>query len=248
MQVTAAPALAGAEFAEHDIVRLDLLSREECAAVRTEVLALREHWRRRDAQLPFFTLGVASYLDAVANYAEYAGALDATNALLSRHFARAYARLIAALSRHFGAPAAFASGLALPGFHIYLAHKMFEQPLASIHCDTQYQPHDWGAFGHADFRHPMSFTLAIALPQCGGGLNTWDMDYAEYSTLTPSQLAQRLAQCQQGYVDYAIGELVLHSGHLVHQAAPARDVRGEDERITLQGHALNCDGQWLLYW
>jgi hypothetical protein len=86
------------------------------------------------------------------------------------------------------------------------------------------------------------------LPSCGGGLNTWDMDYAEYSTLTPSQLAQRLAQCKRRYFDYAVGELALHSGQLVHQAAPAHEVRGDDERITLQGHALNCDGSWRLYW
>jgi len=246
--MTAASDLAAHEFAGHDLVRLDLLSRDECAALRAQIFALRADWRRRDDELPFFTLGCASYLDAVADRAGYAGAAVASNALLSRHFRQLYDRLAARLGRHFQAPVAFAPGLALPGFHIYLAHKKFEQPIASVHCDTQYEAHDWSEYVHADFRCPMSFTLAISLPQCGGGLNTWNMDYAEYSTLTPGQLAQRLARRTQRYVDYAVGELALHSGHLVHQAAPANEVRDGDQRITLQGHALNCDGRWLLYW
>ena len=244
----AAPAFAAPEFAEHDIVRLRLLSREECATVRAELFALREHWHSRDPQLPFFTLGAASYLDAAHDYATYFAIAQRCNPLLSDRLGWLYEKLSGELGHQLNARVGFAPGLALPGFHVYLAHPMFERPIASIHCDTQYQPHDWSAFAHADFQHPMSFTLAIALPQCGGGLNTWDMDYAEYAALTPSRLAQRLAQRKQRYCAYSAGELVLHSGHVVHQAAPVVEVRDGDERITLQGHALNCDGRWLLYW
>ena len=50
------------------------------------------------------------------------------------------------------------------------------------------------------------------------------------------------------YHPYRIGGLVLHSGHKVHQIAPANDGQRGDERITLQGHGIRCGGVWNLYW
>jgi hypothetical protein len=234
--------------ADHGVEQLELLSPAECAALRAAVHALRDSWRQRDSQLPFFTLGAASYLDAAGDYPAYASAARAINPLLAQRFGWLYERLAAKLARYFDAPVGYAPALALPGYHVYLAHRMFEQPLASVHCDTQYDLHDWSGFANADVARPMSFTLAIALPRCGGGLNTWDMDYAEYSTLTPSQLERRLAGRECVYVPYRCGSLALHSGHLVHQAAPAASVVEGDERITLQGHAVACDSGWVAYW
>jgi hypothetical protein len=233
----------------HQITRLNLLSREECGAVRSSVMALRDNWLQRDPQLPFFTLGAASYLDAKTDREDYRAKAREFNPLLSRHFGWLYEKLAAQLASHFAAPVSYAAALALPGYHVYLAHPVFEKPIASIHCDTQYSLHDWSGAGRADFTRPMSFTLSIALPQCGGGLNTWDeLQYEELAGLTPQALARRLEGSAPRYIDYEVGQLVLHSGHVVHQAAPAARIVEGDKRITLQGHALSCDGEWVLYW
>ncbi len=41
---------------------------------------------------------------------------------------------------------------------------------------------------------------------------------------------------------------VSRSPHLLHQAAPGKDVQPDDERITLQGHAIQIGGFWNLSW
>jgi len=35
---------------------------------------------------------------------------------------------------------------------------------------------------------------------------------------------------------------------MLHQIAPAKDMKPNDERITLQGHGLICDGILRVYW
>jgi hypothetical protein len=47
---------------------------------------------------------------------------------------------------------------------------------------------------------------------------------------------------------YTPGVLMLHSGHTLHQIAAVDQVYPDDERITLQGHGLYCDGAWTIYW
>lgn len=231
-----------------NIARLELLDRDECETARASVFELRDRWLRRDPELPFFTLGAASYLDARPDPQNYYSIVRDFNPLLSRRFAWLYEKLAARLAAHWGARVKYAPDLALPGYHVYLAHPVFEQPVASIHCDTQYQLLDWTRVESADFVNPMSFTLSIALPQCGGGLNIWPQHYGELVGRDPGTRANNTGSRTPDYFPYALGELALHSGHMVHQAAPARRLREGDERITLQGHALACGDTWILYW
>src|ERR1043166_937208 len=164
------------------ITTLNVLSSDECGAARSTILDLRGSWLRRNPYFPFFTLGAASYIDATADRQEYYSKAREFNPLLSRNFGWLYDKLVRALQAHFGAPVIFAPSQALPGYHIYLAHPIFEKPIGSIHCDTQYRLLDWTGVERADYDHPMSFTLSIALPQCGGGLNLWELHQDRKST------------------------------------------------------------------
>jgi hypothetical protein len=47
---------------------------------------------------------------------------------------------------------------------------------------------------------------------------------------------------------YRVGELVMHSGHMLHQAAPAPIIHPDERRITLQGHGIRAGGRMYLYW
>lgn len=155
--------------------------------------------------------------------------------------------MAAALGKVRCAPARYTEPLALPGFHIDLLDKAFEQAIAPIHFDLQYRLHDWRATD-ADLDHPISFTLAISLPQHGGGLNTWDISLAERrkrANETPQELAQ---SCKLVFHAYERGQMALHAGHLLHQIAPGTALQPQDERITLQGHGVYVDGAWRLYW
>jgi len=231
---------------EQTVTDVPLLTTSECDSARSTVLSLREHWTPRIARLPFYTLGAASYLDA-ANCAGYRQLLERDNPLLREHFSWLYARLEARLAETLGAPASCTTRLALPGFHIYLYSKVFEKPVASVHIDTQYRFHDWTG-RDADLSNPVSFTVSIALPHTGGGLNTWDIGQAEMKTRSTEKFGDVLRGRPIAYHAYKRGCMVVHSGHLLHQAAPGRDLAPGDERITVQGHGVLVGGVWELYW
>ena len=224
-----------------------VLSDAECDRVRDTVLALRAHWARRHAELPFYTLGVASYIDAIGDTPAYPSLARESNRLFWQHFTWLYERVAAVLARVLAEPVGYAEALSLPGFHIFESAKAFEEPIGVIHFDLQYLLHDWQG-QVAELDNPLSFTLAITLPRRGGGLNTWNVSHADWVAHpgeTPADLARRHSA---GYHAYQRGHLALHSGHLMHQIAPAIDMQPDDERITLQGHGVRADGVWRLYW
>ncbi|MGI8745777.1 MAG: hypothetical protein ACR2NN_25015 [Bryobacteraceae bacterium] len=226
---------------------LEILSEQECSELRDLLFRLRTSWLKRNPALPFFTLGAASYLDAVSGREGYCDKALRFNPILRENMDWLYRRVQGALEPVLGSPVRYAENLALPGFHIYLSSKVFEKPIASIHCDSQYNLHEWN-YPDADLTQPISFTLSIALPKNGGGLNVWDVNYQDIAGLTPPEIAGLMSSRKPVYHSYRVGHLVLHSGHVVHQAAPGVDVQPEDERITLQGHGLYANGAWQLYW
>jgi hypothetical protein len=232
-----------------DLQDHELLTAEECAAARAAVHDLRPHWVRREPWVPFFTLGAASYLDARHKREEnYHAPARRLNPLLRERFGWLYDRLADRLSALLGAPVVYRPGCALPGFHIFQWCAAFEQPFASVHQDLQYELLAWGPDERPDLRNPLSFTLAVALPRTGGGLNVWDVAHDELEGLPGEERRRLIASRRRDYHPYRAGRIAVHSGHKVHQIAPGRDtVRGE-ERLTLQGHGVRCSGVWHLYW
>lgn len=161
----------------------DYLSEEECKTACTIVRSLRNHWVNRAASvLPFFTLGAASYLDAdAADQTPYLQAAGRDNLILKANFPLIYEKLTETLSGILKVPVTYDSKFALPSFHIFLAAKCFENPIASVHFDLQYEKLKWD-YKQIDFEHPISFTCPIVLPHSEGGLNYWDIG-AEFKDL-----------------------------------------------------------------
>lgn len=213
---------------------LPVLDAEECASWARHVLALRTHWTRRDESLPFYTLGLSAYLDAVRDDPQLGGrrayqiaALrQESNRLIAQHFSpllerccRALTESTGLLARCVGEPAA------LPGFHIHLPHPLFEQEVASRHVDLQFKQ----VFGVNQPRpdEVLTLTLALSLP-VGAGLRLW---------LDGEPL----------FHAYQLGHLAVHNGLIPHQAV-LHPSGGTVPRIMLQCHGLLRDGTWLLYW
>lgn len=250
------------------VTDLALLTPSECAQVRTSVQALREHWIQRHPVFPFYTLGASNYFDlAYLDQPPYGHIASAVNPALRRELGWLYERLAQALSRHLQAPVVFAEPLALPGFHVFLAHKAFEQPRAltyqawmqhrddpetlsnPIHCDTPHGLFDWGMPpDQIDFENPISITLAISLPSSGAGMVVWDLHRNDTLNLSQDQLRHQLEAGSRHLHAYRLGHCAVHSGFQYHQIAPFHNVQPDDVRITLQGHGLRCRGQWRLFW
>lgn len=245
---------ASGKLGEHDntgivIKALDLLTEQQCAEVRSVVHELRPHWVQRHPLLPFYTLGAASYLDAPnGNGAIYYTRAMQYNSLLRERFHWLYDRLVVVLADELRAPVVYSNQFALPGFHVFLATNLCEQPVAAIHRDLHYRLLHWDSPDEIDVTMTISFTLAIALPEAGGGLNVWDLRPWDLMYAPGHTLRELIRGSKKTYFPYQPGRLMLQRGDVFHQIAPTPKVQPEDERITLQGHGVRYRGLWHLYW
>lgn len=226
---------------------VDLLTEEECLKVRSTVHELKEFWIPRHPTLPFYTLGLASPYDVPKDKQGYYKQAKHYNSILREHLGWLYERLTETLKNLLQAPTSYPDNLALPGFHIFLAHKEFEQPMGTVHCDKSYMFH-WDSSQKVDFSNPISFTQTISLPKFGGGMYMWDLQYDEVKGLEHREIEQLASRKKKSFHPYKRGGLILHSGHIVHQIAPINNLQPEDERITLQGHGVLYQNAWQLHW
>lgn len=235
------------------IEEIELLDADETRETLATVHRLRPYWEHRHATAPFYTLGAPSYLDAMDPAAKrgYYERAERLNPVLKAHFPALYERLAARLGEHFGEPFEYEARFGLPGFHVFLPDRVFEEPVASVHVDLQYQLVDWLPEDEPDFTRPLSFTASFCLPRSGAGLNTWSVRYDDLQFLDRSAMERKVKETAPDFHPYRIGWLVLHSGHTVHQIAPMKGIDPDnpaDARITLQGHAVRCRGVWKIYW
>jgi hypothetical protein len=237
---------------------LQVLTREQCERIARTVDDLRPWWIERGGALS--TLGVGAYLDAphpwnvkksglrVDSRRDYIERAERLNPVLLSHFGWLYERIQASISDVLHASVALCPGKALPGFHIFSSHPVYESPRGHhAHVDRPYAGLDWGTYSTVDFRSALSFTLAIELPTAGSQLRVWDIDLFDAPEWAPEIVKERVGRAQSQLHAYEPGRLLFHSGHLLHRIEPWPYVEGE-RRVTLQGHGLCCDGGWKLYW
>lgn len=231
------------------LYKVDFLTPAECKKIRDTVFSLKDHWIDRGRVVPFYTLGVASYMDSSReDDSHYREAAKVSNPILKAAFPDLYARLAKLLEKETGYPVQYEESLAYPGFHIFLSSKSFEKPLASVHFDLQFESIKW-PYKEIDFAHPLSITLPIVLPHLGGGLNYWEAYRDEMKDYTKEQMTKYIETHPPKYMEYEVGKIVIQNDRLcLHQIAPGKNLTPGDERITLQGHGLVCDGILKLYW
>lgn len=231
-------------FSEHDF-----LTPEECARTREIIWGLKSHWiNRGHLMLPIFTLGTASYLDATEeDKSHYLQLAEKYNPILMSNFPGLYEKLIETLTNILGMPVAFEKTFGLPGFHLFLSCKCFESPIARIHFDRQYRLLKWEDYEEIDFDHPISFTCPVTVPSSPIGLNYWDIG-DEFQDFSRGELEKLRESKEMHFIPYHLGKLFLHRGLTLHQVAPMIDIQETDERFTLQGHGLICDGIMRIYW
>jgi hypothetical protein len=218
------------------LTRVRMLDLEECRDLASDITALRVHWDRLSEECGRYKLGAAAFIEGKLGAQEYVTASKEKNRLLDFHFWPLYEQLSIVLSRHLGAPVLYAEGFAKPGFHILIAKENTRAVNGDRHRDEQHKFLPWQVRPSDGHSSVCSFTLPIALPNSGGGLLTWpdgEEGAGEYHPYSP-------------------GEMVIHSGDILHQAVAIQEgvpeFQPDDQRITLQGHGLLLEtGVWALY-
>jgi hypothetical protein len=228
-----------------ELTDVPLLDAAACEAIVAEVEASRDAWTQRHPLAPFYTLGAASYLDG-DELAYYQALAARANPVLAARFAGLLGQVAGAIAAHTGRPAVATERHALPGFHIFGAHPAFERGVTQIHVDKQHMALDWGV--DPATLETVTFTLPVALPAHGAGLDAWAVDDAEWMPLTPAERVQLMKARDYTYHPYTAGTLVLHSGNFVHRIAPSKALGPKDARVTYHGHGVWLDGAWRLYW
>lgn len=244
-------AVHAADLAHAELVQnLELFEAATCATITQQVHKLRTHWVHRHPSAPFYTLRAAAYLNGDKLGAKhYQSEIKRTRAIMVAHFGTLYETLLQVLRTALEDECEYHPNYGLPGFHMYQAHPLFEQRMGTVHVDGQFA--DTGGYGltEVDLQRQYSMTLALRLPQSGGGLKVWPVNGVNLRGAG----AERLAEVSQSkpkavHHAYKVGVMALHSGALIHQIAPMKQLQPGDERLMLQAHTVWADGRWLVYW
>jgi len=223
----------------------DVLDPDDCAEICARVIALKGHWTER-APGSFYTLGAASYLDALDKHDAYLAAARMTNPLLQENFEAALEEVREFFEEFLGDAVFYDPHYALPGFHIFILRggdRSADDVAPRAHFDMQWMH---AIPGHEP-QGTLSFTLPIEQPSGGACMAVWPARYKD---------AVRLGFAARDYasrhpwqrVMYERGRIVIHDGYVLHAIGPASDPAPRGYRITLQGHGLRMPTGWMLYW
>ncbi len=257
--------------------KIQVLNQEETHRVFEKILKLKDKWVSRQESeegfdLPRFTLGAVSYIDALESYEKYLGKSERENKLLYAELKDLYDKVINELSIATATTCKYAPGIALPGFHIFGSDIFFEEECGKFHHDRQDELINWKGIKHDPSKN-LSFTLAIKLPNRGAGLilvksqiesnPAWEESKENQAILletleTSFAMAKSLGtRCDTSvdlndlaFIKYEEGYMFLHSGKFTHAMAPAILIEEDDMRITLQGHGILDENknEYLIYW
>lgn len=237
--------------------QIALLSDKECDRTYRDLHELREQWiPRRAPEIPYYTLGAASTFPEMKRPEgggdDYYSMARRYNPVLKGSFQWLHDRLSVALAEVLDAPVVYHDPFALPGFQIFGSCPGFTSG-GMLHSDIQYTFLNLSGFREVDFANPLAYTMAVRLPGSGGGLNVWDATAYWDAQADPPRYdlegaKSRLKSSKREYIPYETGVMVLHSGLRIHQVAGVKNPQTDDERISLQGHGLFCDGVWRLFW
>jgi hypothetical protein len=212
---------------------------DRCKRIVSDLVAVRNEWRRRNPIMS--TFGTASYLDA-PNAAAYEKSASQSNPRLLSVFPTLYDDILAYFRQRTNSRVEFRANCGYPGFHIFESGRVFSWPVTSVHRDLQFRNLRILPVEDIDYANTMSFTLALELPESGGGIMLFDESPSFFKTIS-------LNLARKTVIPYKVGWMVTHNGQETHMILPCQwsDKR---PRITLQGHGLfdKASDSWSLYW
>ncbi len=241
---------------------VQVLSAQECNIYLQKINKLRNDWIQRSSKVPFYTLGMAGYLDGPDQTYYNIERRIKFNKLILDNFKDLQDKICYILTRLFNIQTELYDNCSIPGFHIYLPSDLLKTA-ANAHGNTPHMDLQFKyvfpekGFKQNDF---ISFTLALS---CGvaSGLNIWKPDIelpenvldivGEKSVVNQTgnnPLSKYMAQSiyqKPKFIKYNVGSMFIHNGIFFHY--PVLDAE-KTPRITLQGHGIKKNNKLLLFW
>jgi len=193
------------------------------------------------------------------------------NPILLENFSWLYKKLLPILTHELKTECIIEekSKLAYPGFHLFYPFEYCDEPYCPVHLDSQFNYHleSLDKIYNKVEEDVITFTLSILLPKSGAGLYYWPLEkinstveeasnfYIDIIDEGEKLLKEGISRkeyeekIKPNYLEYKEGYMSLFKGHLLHQIAPWKQpIYPDEERITLQGHGIKCDGKYIIYW
>lgn len=247
---------------------IKLINQSEAEILSDKVLDLKDYFiNYGDMNI----LGAASYIHK-NNIELYQQIKSSLNPILHKNFYNIFDRIRSYLELKFKKEFIFDLNLSYPGFHIfYPINEECFMPNTSLHIDTPYELHEeylLENYKGINFDFPITFTLCLSLPKIGGGLYYWDMDKWETKTLEETEefynpiykkyddlfinkkptIEEYKSTLNPKVLEYQSGFINIFQGNLLHQIEPFRiGTQNSESRITLQGHAIESEDKWIIY-
>ena len=233
------------------VIDVPVFSEKQSLEVARKLENLRSFWLKRG--LGFYTFGIATYLDIMCSKKpidDYYNRISYYNNLISEHFEAELEEVKRIISEYFKISSRFEPKVAFPGFHIFENEGLTLVDLPSQHFDLQHRYLQW-PFGPVS-DDVISFTLPIKIPKNGAALDFWSFDESDWKRL--EKMGRKVDIKKIGQLkplqrhEYRVGVMTIQLKPILHRIAAISRRFAEDQRITLQGHAVKNNNEWVLYW
>lgn len=161
----------------------------------------------------------------------YAARARATNRLLYASYQDLYDRVADLFEARYAAPVVFADELAIPGFHLMRYARAGRHDGGGWHYDQLAWQIPYFADRPAEVGGILNFTLPLAVPSGGTGMELVDEDVGA-----------------EVFLPYRPGVLLFNEAEVLHRIGPSTCRRPGERRLTLQGHGVLFRGRVLLFW
>ncbi|NUP10749.1 MAG: hypothetical protein HOW73_32295 [Polyangiaceae bacterium] len=209
------------------------LGEETCAAWIRNVRRAKKDWAR-DFGGEQFTLGRAFYTHYETERSDlYFRDAAASDRRVEQHLPGMQTWVTDLFARMVGATARKRMGFCGPGVHVFPAREKVAKHGGIVHYDVEGLTPIALARRHA----ALSLVVMLQVPEHGGGLRLYDVEYSGTESVSDEEL-----KAPRATVRYRNGDALLMSSYRLHQIRPFRGTR---DRVSITLHAEEVDrGVW----
>lgn len=224
-------------FGRGELFRAQLFTDGQIQEISAQIDTVPGALRRQPTAGGMTTIGEPLYLNR-HRLDYYTQCAHADNQRLYSHFSHVYERLAGFFAQRYGAPVVYPEELAVPGFHIFEFLQPGEYRGGSWHFDTLYLQVPALAARREEISDVVNFTLPVQVPSGGTGMDLCDGGPGDDGQGRGVRIR----------TPYRPGLLVFNEHEYWHRIGDSRCLGAGERRVTLQGHGVCFQGQWLLFW